>query len=792
MDTTHIGTTSLLFSLGALALGLAMIPLFAAVFLRAIQGRAFGSSASVPRGIWRAALVTSFLFLGLELTGVSTAITFVTSNNWCRDHVVNWELDSPLANTESISPSYKTSHQSHFNTTWNGPNLEPAWGGSAAGDLPPHQKSDRLGPRMIPRTIVSRDSEQRDSGKASRGSDFGFDLAVDEGRQIGNEVESDRYEQAVQGDEAEGIAARRVEQQLDRHTGPSIESGETSWFPWAASLLSIWFVVLFALGIRLLAAHLYWRRLGRIVPRSSPLLSRVDTIWRELQGRRRVRVIETSRVATPAAFGLLEPSIAIPPNFGNMLSPQQQEVVLAHELAHLSSCDPMWQAASDLLCVSLWWHPAVWWLRFRLREATEFAADESSLLVPDGPQILAAALVHLARNLSTDAPLVAVPISGRVRSTLGRRVMRLLSQSSTVDEPIRRRPRWIFSVAIVLMLVAATTCAAWGRPQANRFSERSDMKLLQNSWSRSIAAAVVMAVTSISGGQPAMANTAVFDDEGEREERERDDERKRDEDRERDERAREEHRERDERARDVRRDRERDVERRERDARRGDPRSDELRQHLAGLHERMELIEKTLKGELSPGNREEYEAAGNAVRSQIREIENHLKGLERRREEEGEGRSRDRRGLPGPPMAFGDRRIIEGGERGGIDEPRGGDRRREGSREMVLENAMRQLMELGHEEEAAHLRSLLRGDRRRPVERREPDRRREPEHDLASVVHELAEQVQRLHHELEEVRNHLRELHPDRERREERREVRESEDGREEVREREERRGRGR
>ncbi len=92
--------------------------------------------------------------------------------------------------------------------------------------------------------------------------------------------------------------------------------------------------------------------------------------------------------------------------------------MLAHELAHLARRDPAWQSAAMLACAVLWWQPLSWWSSRRLRAASEAAADEASMLLPDGPSQLAASLVSLAQRL-TDPQIATRHIDAGQRIAIG-------------------------------------------------------------------------------------------------------------------------------------------------------------------------------------------------------------------------------------------------------------------------------------------------------------------------------------------------------------------------------------
>jgi beta-lactamase regulating signal transducer with metallopeptidase domain len=142
--------------------------------------------------------------------------------------------------------------------------------------------------------------------------------------------------------------------------------------------------------------------------------------------RRPIRVLVSHRLSTPVVLGNWRCTLALPATFAGQFTPRQQGVVLAHELTHLAALDPLWQSVATFLCGVLWWHPAAWWTRRRLRAAGEAAADEASLVVPDGPRVLAESLVVLGRSLLQPRPIAGVAIEGHFRSSLGRRAERLL------------------------------------------------------------------------------------------------------------------------------------------------------------------------------------------------------------------------------------------------------------------------------------------------------------------------------------------------------------------------------
>jgi len=130
---------------------------------------------------------------------------------------------------------------------------------------------------------------------------------------------------------------------------------------------------------------------------------------------------------SPVAFGIFHPAVAIPPDFVNRFSSAERKAMLAHEMAHLAGQDPLWLAMSDAILALAWWHPLAWWARRRLQFADEAAADEASVLIPDGARALAECLVRLGREMATSGPVRALGVGGtRLRSQLAGRIERLM------------------------------------------------------------------------------------------------------------------------------------------------------------------------------------------------------------------------------------------------------------------------------------------------------------------------------------------------------------------------------
>jgi beta-lactamase regulating signal transducer with metallopeptidase domain len=283
--------------------------------------------------------------------------------------------------------------------------------------------------------------------------------------------------------------------------------------PLTATLAMVWaagsgLVLARAILVRLLF-FLFPRR--RVID-DFELQERVRGIAKRFNFHRRVRIVECRRLASPVAFGFLQPTIGLPLGFASQFTDDEQNAILAHEVAHVSAADPLWQLAIDLVASALWWHPLVWWARRELREASEVAADEASLMVANGPAVLAECLVKLGTRLVAPRSLAWLGIQGNsFRSGLGRRVERLCKlEGCSWRAPDRVAIRTAKLLSPVGLAAIAILCAAASTPGSFKKGETT-MKTFRNAWQRSLALLALASITTdqtIPAGNQALASQA--------------------------------------------------------------------------------------------------------------------------------------------------------------------------------------------------------------------------------------------------------------------------------------------
>lgn len=148
-------------------------------------------------------------------------------------------------------------------------------------------------------------------------------------------------------------------------------------------LMVAWFLGMVLLAIRAVAAEVRLRKaLRAAVPVSDRTTLTLLAEARRLLGlRRRVELLETSLVDSPAVSDLLRARILLPTGLSTELETSQLRHVLLHELAHVRRLDGIQNALAALAATLHWFNPVARYGLRRLRLDREMACDELVLSV---------------------------------------------------------------------------------------------------------------------------------------------------------------------------------------------------------------------------------------------------------------------------------------------------------------------------------------------------------------------------------------------------------------------------
>jgi beta-lactamase regulating signal transducer with metallopeptidase domain len=149
-------------------------------------------------------------------------------------------------------------------------------------------------------------------------------------------------------------------------------------------------------------------------------------------GLRRPALLRISSAITgPVTVGALRALVLLPLSAATSLSPEELEVVLAHELAHVRRADFFWNLVQTMVETLFFFHPAVWWIGGRIRHERELCCDDLALSVCPDPLVYARALFRLEEQRGSEWQLVMALDGNQSRRTLRMRIARILGEPLT-------------------------------------------------------------------------------------------------------------------------------------------------------------------------------------------------------------------------------------------------------------------------------------------------------------------------------------------------------------------------
>lgn len=220
---------------------------------------------------------------------------------------------------------------------------------------------------------------------------------------------------------------------------PSDHLSFTNLLPWIDGL---WLAGVFALTIRGLGGWWYLRRLrlASIAQAPAAVSASFQRICKALGLRRVVSLRLSQAIDSPMTMGTLRAIVLLPLSAITSLGPEELEVVLAHELAHVRRADFFWNVLQTIAETLFFFHPAVWWLSARIRHERELCCDDLALQICPNPVVYAHALFRLEEQRTRHLRL-AMALDGHAsRETLLIRIARILGEPMTRTPSRQLRP----------------------------------------------------------------------------------------------------------------------------------------------------------------------------------------------------------------------------------------------------------------------------------------------------------------------------------------------------------------
>lgn len=144
----------------------------------------------------------------------------------------------------------------------------------------------------------------------------------------------------------------------------------------------VWLLVLWSVGVGLLAAHLFvahlrlWSRRRTTKPIDDPELNKIaDECAKQLGLSRHVSLTFSETQTMPMVCGILKPNIVLPVEAATW-SAQRRRAVLQHELAHVARRDCLTSLIARSICILHWFNPFLWGSLRMMNTERERACDD--------------------------------------------------------------------------------------------------------------------------------------------------------------------------------------------------------------------------------------------------------------------------------------------------------------------------------------------------------------------------------------------------------------------------------
>ncbi len=216
------------------------------------------------------------------------------------------------------------------------------------------------------------------------------------------------------------------------------------------TLLLFWFIGMFGIGLRFgIGRWLFFRRIGPRRLLVGHMLNKRLEVLCQIRGTvRPLRLTHSEQLTSPIALGPSE--ICVPDRALDGLTPDQQEAMLAHEMAHLVRRDPLWIKVFALFEIVFFFQPLNMWARKRQQAAAEHLCDAWAVRKTGKPNALASCLVEVAGWMQRGGPHWRVAaVAG---SPLHTRIYHLL-QNQWSEEKIMSRFKQSLSALVIVCLV---------------------------------------------------------------------------------------------------------------------------------------------------------------------------------------------------------------------------------------------------------------------------------------------------------------------------------------------------
>ena len=214
-------------------------------------------------------------------------------------------------------------------------------------------------------------------------------------------------------------------------------------------LLRTWLVGVVLLSLKMVVNYIQALRIkkSKVYHLNDEHLSIAKNLLKRFNIKAEVVFRESALVDSPSLVGYFKPVILLPVSLISGIPNNQLEIIIAHELAHISRHDYLVQFIQGIIEILFFYHPMVWWLSSVVNTEREHICDDLAVKVCGESLTLIKALNNM-ESIRKKKPELVLNFSGK-KGNLLHRVRRIINPE-TVKHP--RLERGLLSVLFVLVL----------------------------------------------------------------------------------------------------------------------------------------------------------------------------------------------------------------------------------------------------------------------------------------------------------------------------------------------------
>jgi TonB-dependent SusC/RagA subfamily outer membrane receptor len=214
-------------------------------------------------------------------------------------------------------------------------------------------------------------------------------------------------------------------------------------------LLRTWIVGICLLSFRMVINYTTALRLKKYkaFPLNEKHITLAYNVLERFKISKKVLFRESLSVDSPSLIGYFKPVILLPISLISGIPDNQLEIIIAHELAHISRHDYLIQFIQGIIEILFFYHPMVWWLSSVVNTEREHICDDLAVKVCGESLTLIKALNNM-ESIRRKKPELVLSFSGK-KANLLHRVRRILNPV-TVKHP--KLERGLLSALFVFAL----------------------------------------------------------------------------------------------------------------------------------------------------------------------------------------------------------------------------------------------------------------------------------------------------------------------------------------------------